>query len=170
MKVYPLVWNSPEKYQRHILLIGIFHLLCTYMKMIGKKMACTGLGDVFVEAGLVSGGSLAGVTTGKHYERALHCHTIILKSLESLLIEAHFKNLGTDDLFGSLSGESFNKLHDRIQSLRPDAVDAVAVDPAMNRIVEQYTKFRESVRSEGLGKTAQLWLYTWNAFVLSCQC
>ena len=77
-------------------------------------MAGTGPEDVFIEAGLVSGGSLAGVMSGKHYES----HTIILESLERPPIEAKVKDLGTDDLFGLLSGESFNKLHDHIQSLR----------------------------------------------------
>ena len=74
------------------------------MKTIAKNMDSTGLEDVFVEAGLVSGESLAVVLSGKHYERALHCHTIILESLERLLIEAHVKDLGSNDLFGSLSG------------------------------------------------------------------
>ena len=74
------------------------------MKTIAKNMDSTGLEDVFVEAGLVSGESLAVVLAGKHYERALHCHTIILESLERLLIEAHVKDLGSDDLFGSLFG------------------------------------------------------------------
>jgi len=81
MKAYPLVWNSPQKYEKHIILIGTFHLVCAYMKMIGKKMAGTGLRDVLVEAGLISGGSLDGVISGKHYNRALHCHKAILECL-----------------------------------------------------------------------------------------
>ena len=38
MKAYPLVWNSQEKYKNYIIMIGSFHLIMTYFKMIGKKM------------------------------------------------------------------------------------------------------------------------------------
>ena len=37
MKAYPLVWNNPVRYEKHIVLIGTFHLGCAYMKMVGKK-------------------------------------------------------------------------------------------------------------------------------------
>lgn len=67
MKAYPLVWNSPKKYQSHIILIGTFHLACAYVKMIGKKMAGPGLADILHEAGFIAEGSLAGVISGKHY-------------------------------------------------------------------------------------------------------
>ena len=41
MKAFPLVWNNPVRYQKHIVLIGSFHVACAYMKMIGKKMQGT---------------------------------------------------------------------------------------------------------------------------------
>ena len=37
MKAYPLVWNSQEKYKNHIIMIGTFHLILAYFKMIEKK-------------------------------------------------------------------------------------------------------------------------------------
>jgi hypothetical protein len=36
MKAYPLVWLHPEKYQQHIVMIGSFHVICAYFKMLGK--------------------------------------------------------------------------------------------------------------------------------------
>ncbi len=44
------------------------------MRVIGKKMAGSGLADILMESGLISSGPLAGVMTGKHYDRALNCH------------------------------------------------------------------------------------------------
>ena len=67
-EAFPLVWNSPDKYESHIILIGTFHLVCAYMKMMGKKMAGSGLSDILLEAGLIGSGSLASVMSGKHYE------------------------------------------------------------------------------------------------------
>lgn len=95
MKAYPLTFNMPEKYSKHIILIGTFHLVCAYMKMIGKKMVGSGLEDVLLEAGLISGGSLSGVLSGKHYSRALHCHKVLLEALERLLIDEYLTYFAT---------------------------------------------------------------------------
>ena len=37
--------------------------------MVGKQMACSGLSDIILEAGLINSGSLKGVITGQQYER-----------------------------------------------------------------------------------------------------
>ena len=58
MKTYPLIWNNPLRYQKHIVMIGSFHVICAYLKMLGKKMKGTGLDDIFVEAGLITVGHI----------------------------------------------------------------------------------------------------------------
>ena len=85
MKAYPVVWNNPVKYKNHIIFIGTFHLICAYLKAIGKKMEGTGFADILIEAGLIGNFSLKGVISGKQYERCLHCHKIVLESLERML-------------------------------------------------------------------------------------
>ena len=83
MKALPLIWYDPDKYKNHIVMVGTFHLVCAYFKMVGKKLAGSGLSDVLLEAGLIVSVSVHGVLSGKHYERAMHCHKILLESLES---------------------------------------------------------------------------------------
>ncbi|KAL8562247.1 hypothetical protein ACOMHN_005232 [Nucella lapillus] len=34
MKAYPLIWNQPQRFEKHIVLIGTFHIVCAYLKMI----------------------------------------------------------------------------------------------------------------------------------------
>ena len=85
MKAYPLVWSNPQRYSDHIIMIGTFHLTCAYLKMIGKKMAGTGLDDILLEADLISTGSLSSVLAGKNYARAINCHKTLLEALERLL-------------------------------------------------------------------------------------
>ncbi len=82
MKAYPLVCNNPDRYTKHIILIGTFHLTCTYFHMIGKKMEATGLTDVLLEAGLVGSGTMYGGLSGKNYSHAMVCHKTVLESLE----------------------------------------------------------------------------------------
>ena len=78
MKTYPIIWNQPKKFDDHIIMIGTFHVVCAYFKMIGKKMEGTGLSGILLKAGLIGSGSVTGVMTGKYYSRAMHCHKILL--------------------------------------------------------------------------------------------
>ena len=61
--------NDTEKYKNHIVMVGTVHLVCAYFKMVGKKIAGSGLSDVLLEAG---SDSVHGVLSGKHYERAIN--------------------------------------------------------------------------------------------------
>ena len=58
MWAYHIIWKSPARYEKHIVMIGSFHVVCAYHKMIGKKMAGTGMSDIFLEAGLSTSGLL----------------------------------------------------------------------------------------------------------------
>lgn len=158
MKAYPLVWNSPEKYKKHIILIGTFHLLCAYMKAVGKKMAGSGLAEVFLEAGMIGSGSLTGVMSGKHYERALHCHTVMLECLERLLLDQFVKHQGADDLKSLMSNEVVEKLSSLGIHLDKEALETVSTDPALQELMKKFSAFRQETTKGQLGKTAQLWL------------
>ena len=81
MKAFPLLWNFPDKFSRHIVMIGLFHLMLGYLNMIGKKMDGCGLSDILLESNLISSGSLNGVMKGKNYSRAMKCHKIMLEAL-----------------------------------------------------------------------------------------
>ena len=86
MKAYPWVFNDPLKYKDHIVLIGSFHATMAYLKMIGKKINGSGLEDILIEAELISSGSLKGVMSGKHFDRSMHCHKVMLEYLERLFL------------------------------------------------------------------------------------
>ena len=85
MKAFPLLWNLPMKFERHIIMIGTFHLSMGYYNMLGKKMAGSGISDVLLESGLISSGSLQGVLSGKNFSRATRCHYILTEALHRLL-------------------------------------------------------------------------------------
>ena len=80
-------------------MIGTFHLASAYMKMLGKKMVGSGLSDIFLEANMIGSGSLQGVISGKHYERAMHCHKTLLEALERLLLEQFMSGRNEENVF-----------------------------------------------------------------------
>ena len=67
MKTYPISWNRSYQY---IIVTGTFNFVCTYLKLIGKKMdgsGPTGPTDMLLECGLISSGSLKWSTLLKEH-------------------------------------------------------------------------------------------------------
>jgi hypothetical protein len=158
MKAYPLVWNNPHTYEKHIVMIGTFHLICAYLKMVGKKMAGSGLSDVLLEAGLIGTGSIQGVLKGKHYERAMHCHKSLLESLERLVLEQFLAKCGEDKVFDSLPESSKSQVQNLIQTPSKEMLDQLCSDDAVSSYLKDYLQYRESISDGKLGKTAQFWM------------
>ena len=72
---------------------GSFHIVCGYLKMLGKKMNGSGLDDIFIEAGLITSGSVQGVMNGKNYSRSMVCHKTMLEAFEHLLMTDSSKRM-----------------------------------------------------------------------------
>ena len=89
MKAYSIIWKRPDFCDDHIVIIGSFHLICAYLKMIGKKVNESGIANVLLEAGVISVGFINGVISGKNYIRAINCHKVMAKSLERLLLDRY---------------------------------------------------------------------------------
>ena len=158
MKALPLIWNVPDKYKNHIVMVGTFHLVCAYFKMVGKKMAGSGLSDVLLEAGLIGSGSVHGVLSGKHYERAMHCHKILLESLERILLDKFLEQENEDVIFSSLPEGTRDKINTLIYSQTKYTMDDLMSDERFITYIRKYTEFKKSVRDGVLGKTAQFWM------------
>ena len=149
MKAFPIIWQDPDRYRKHIILIGTFHIECAFMKMLGKKMKGSGLQDILLEAGLISSGSVAGVLTGKHYDRAIYCHKVMLEALEGLLIDEFTES----HLFASLSIESRTKIDTLLSQPSSSSLSEVLEDADVTTVIDRYLDFKRT----DLGKTAQLW-------------
>ena len=158
MKAYPIIWNNPQRYSKHIVLIGTVHLVCAYLKMVGKKMAGTGFNDVLIEVGLITCGSLKGVMSGKNYGRSIHCHKIVLEALERLLFEKFTSSRNEDTLCTDISEISRAKIHDLVENLCEEFLDNALNDEEIVSYLMDFHTFASSVRTGALGKTAQLWI------------
>lgn len=113
---------------------------------------------VFLEAGLVGSGSLSGVMSGKHYDRALYCHTTMLESLEWVLLVEFVKGQGAHNLNAVLPKDTSEKLSARGAHLTEETLRSVAEDESISRLADQVQEFGQNVTKGQLGKTAQLWI------------
>lgn len=108
-RAYSLVWNSPDKYADVFIRLGSFHIICAYFSCVGKVLENSGFEDIVLESGLCASGSLNGVVSGKHYNRALRVHIIFLEALERLFLERFLKTKCADG--------NWNRIKDVIKNL-----------------------------------------------------
>ena len=120
-------------------------------------MAGSGLSDVLLEIGLTGSGSVHGVLRGKHYERVMHCHKILLESLERVLLD-RFLEKEEDVTFASLPEGTRDKINTLIYSQTKYTMDNLMSDKGLityMSMMRKYTEFKESARDGVLGKIAQ---------------
>ena len=137
-------------------MIGTFHLICAYLKAIGKKMSGSGFSDILLEAGLIGTGSLKGVLSGKHYDRALHCHKVVLESLERLLYVHCLEE--NERMFENLPDVSKKIIETMIQCPSQHVLNELLEDSTCRKIFSKVESCKENIREGGHGKTAQFWL------------
>ena len=116
------------------------------------------MSDIFLEAGLISSGSLEGVVWGKHYERSLHCHKALLESLERLLMEQYVQHRNDNKILDKIRKSTQDKLASLVAAPGRDVMESVLLDKDFDEYLEGYLEYRNDVRDGKLGKTAQFWL------------
>ena len=157
MKAYPLIWNNPVKYEKHIVLIGTFHIVCAYMKMIGKKMNGSGFCDILIESGLMTSGSMQSVISGSGYARAINCHKSLMEGLERLLWRkfCEYNNENKDVKDKIEDAKTYVLLY---KTLPNNSLKALISNENIRSIIGDFKIFRQEVKSGKLGPTAQLWV------------
>ena len=70
-KINMILWMHKYKYNKTIPLLGGFHTLLVYLKILYKKYGCLGLQDWWVDAGAIADGSVMQSIEGKHYARGI---------------------------------------------------------------------------------------------------
>lgn len=62
----------------------MFHTVCMFLSVIGKRFQDAGLRDVCVESGVIAEGSVSGVLEGRKYNRAIRFHKLMFEALNRL--------------------------------------------------------------------------------------
>lgn len=88
--------NSELNFNHEFFDLGDFHLKMAAYNAIGTLINGCGLLDVAVDCGVLAGGSVNGILSGKHYNRCKRLHTIMSLALQILHFEAFLENLKED--------------------------------------------------------------------------
>ena len=85
-KAAEIKWREPEKFSKCILMMGIFHLLMTYMNILNKRFADAGLFDTLLQSSIVAEGSINRALSGKQYNRGIRLYKLFYEALMRLLL------------------------------------------------------------------------------------
>lgn len=80
-KALEILWQNEQLFNRLVVRMGTFHITCAYLSAIGKRFGDAGLSDVLIESGVVATGSVAGVLEGRHYNRAVRIHKVMMQTV-----------------------------------------------------------------------------------------
>lgn len=80
--------KEPDRFSKLFIHLGVFHMMLSYLKSIGKIIDGSGLSTIMVESGLLAGGSVASFIDGKHFNRCKRLHPLMAVGLQIL----HFRS------------------------------------------------------------------------------
>jgi len=69
-----IMWLNKTKYDKIVPILGEFHALLVYLKIMYKKYGFLGFQDWWVDAGSIAEGSVTQAIQGKHYARGIRLH------------------------------------------------------------------------------------------------
>ena len=115
----------------------------------------TGLADIMQEAGLITSGSVNGVMSGKNYDRALHCHKVVLECLQRLLLKKSMSIKGTDSSIPTFQEATDKLLTSAKGASSVSSIQQLLVDEVMKDFLSGYEQFQD-VRQGKHGKNSTI--------------
>ena len=97
-KAFEIVCKHKEEFKSVVLRLGSFHTCLDILAVLGKRFEHSGLRDLLVESGVVTEGSVDGVLNGRHYNRSVQIHKLVLEALFRLQLQAFEKWCSTRHL------------------------------------------------------------------------
>ena len=130
-------WSNQVEFKNTLFRLGPFHTIPVFISVIFKLYGDGGLTDIITEAGLVASGSLTGVVTGHHYNRAVHAIKVDYEAMARL----EYEQLGEYIASSDNCEIDLDLLKDKVLDLR------------RNFYSEEYKAF---IRSESVSQIHQL--------------
>ena len=90
-------WSNAQFMKRLVVRLGAFHTAMSFLGCIGKRFRDAGLQDILIESEVVAIGSINGVISGKHYNRAVRAHKLMAEALHHMRLETYLQSVSDDD-------------------------------------------------------------------------
>ena len=145
MKAYQVLWSNPQIWYDIIIHLGDFHAMMTFFGTIGCFVKGSGFEEIIFQVGLCSSGSIKGVISGKHYNRAWYVHEVFSAAIFRLFLEIFEPTEVAECL--NLPTDSFNDLD--------EILNHAEIKDYLSKIENTVNEF---LRGDH-GKTGQYWMH-----------
>ena len=81
----------------------------------------------------------------RHYKRALHCHKVMLKCPERLLLEQCMLQKGNHQIHDILPEDAKKTLDELVKSPGPDTLNEAMADKSSAEFIDDYLGYRSDV-------------------------
>ena len=85
INAFKLLWKYSQQFSNVIIHLGDFHTMKENFKIMGLLLQCSGFEEIVYQARMCTSGSLSGVMTGGHYNRAWRIHEVMFEAFERVL-------------------------------------------------------------------------------------
>ena len=83
-KAADITWKHPDRFRPIVLRMAVFHTICNFLGIIGKRVLDAGLRDLAVESEVIAEGSVERVLNGQQYNRGVRLHKLLYEALKRL--------------------------------------------------------------------------------------
>lgn len=154
-KASEIIWKHPNQYCNIILRMGVFHTICNFISILGKRFEDAGLRDICIESGILGEGSLSGVFSGKMYNRAIRVHKCIYEAFMRLVWECFLSWVDSNE------SETVTFILNDIKELRDDLtkcnIDKILQSQGFEAILELWNRFLNYLRHDN-GDLSTFWM------------
>ena len=158
-KAADITWKHPDKFQPIVLRMGVFHTICNFLGIIGKRFLDAGLRDLAVESEVIAEGSVDRVLNGQQYNRGVRLHKLLYEALKRLAWKGFLdwvqRNQAAEQQY--LVEDSGTLFVGLTQSTNQENLDSVLHNPRLALLFDLFQQYLSFLRSDG-GPLAQFWM------------
>ena len=92
-KAIEIKWKEKQKFGNVILMMGMFHMLMMYMRILSKRYSDARIRNILIQSGTVAEGSMDKVLCGKMYNRGVRAYKMVYEAI----VRKIFKEIGVND-------------------------------------------------------------------------
>ena len=118
-KAVEIMNKKENELGRIVLRLGAFHFACSFLGIIGKRFRDAGLENILIESDVIATGSVNEVLEGKHYNRSIRMHKLVMETL----FRIKWKNFG-QWLTEQENSSAYTSLQDDIKNIQQDVTRA----------------------------------------------
>lgn len=138
--------------------MGGFHIICNRLSIIGKLFGDAGVGDIAVEIGCITQGSIQNVLQGKQYNRGIRLHKRIYEELMRFIYRQFVGHLKTDfpEIFSEIKNVDIllEKFSDNMCN---DTFKSSIEDSTIIKVMELFENYLNYLRNEN-GPLSSFWM------------